>query len=282
MSEISKQRKVEGGLHELFRGTPKGPTYLAEAEFGLSQIEPFLERLPQGARVLEIGSGPCIVLAEIARSRPHLHVNGIEPMSSGFTHFRSFLEAMQAKLPNLRLFRGGYEDFPPSGEWDLMFLINVFEHLPDWRDFLSFTRERLAVGGTCVILCPNYGFPYESHFGIPVIGNKRITRKVFARRIESVEREKDLPGLYDSLNFVKLADVRAACTDRLLALETDFSVIRTMVGRLDSEPEFSERQKLIAPAAKILHRTGLLNWLLARRLIQDRLPYMKLVLKRKG
>jgi SAM-dependent methyltransferase len=282
VSGLIEQKRVESEIYELFSGAPKGPTYLAEAEFGLSQIQPFLERLTPGARVLEVGSGPCIALAEIARSWPYLDVHGIEPMSSGFAHFQSFLEAMQVKLPNMCLFRGGYEDFPPSDPWDLIFLINVFEHLPDWREFLSFIRERLAVDGTCVILCPNYGFPYESHFGIPVIGNKPITGRIFARRIAEFERTSDLAGLYDSLNFVKLADVRAACRDRNLALEVDCSVIRTLVNRLDSEPEFADRQKLVAPAARMLRRIGLLEWLLQRRSIQDRLPYMKLVLRREG
>lgn len=280
MSGMKSKLKVKEEFYELFSEVPNSATYLAEAEFGLTQLAPFLDPLKTSSRVLEVGSGPCIALAAIARARPDLMVEGIEPMSGGFAHFRGFINKMQTELPNMRLFRGGYEEFPTSEPWDLIFLVNVFEHLPDWRYFLEFLHQRLALSGTCVILCPNYGFPYEAHFRIPVIGNKEITKRFFAKRIADYERQKDVAGLYESLNFVKLCDVRAASKNYRLSLEVDCSVVRTMVDRLDSEPEFADRQKVIAPFARILRKTGLLEWLLTLRSFQDRLPYMKLILRK--
>lgn len=279
MSGLKPKLQVREELYELFSEVPNSATYLAEAEFGLKQISPFLDALKTCSRVLEVGSGPCIALAEIAHARPDLKVEGIEPMSSGFAHFRGFIDRMQMELPNMHLFGGGYEEFPTSEPWDLIFLVNVFEHLPDWRHFLKFLHERLATGGICVVLCPNYGFPYESHFRIPVICNKEITKRVFAKRIADFECQKDLEGLYESLNFVKLSDVRVACKNYRLSLEVDCSIVRTMVDRLDSEPEFSDRQKVIAPFARMLRKTGLLEWLLTLRSFQNRLPYMKLILR---
>ena len=48
----------------------------------------------------------------------------------------------------------------------------------DWRDFLSFANNSLAENGRLIILCPNYGFPYESHFHLPIIVNKSLTKTV--------------------------------------------------------------------------------------------------------
>ncbi len=274
--------EVGEDTYALFSQAPKGPTYLAEAEFGLAQIAPLIAALPAGSRVLEVGSGPCIALAGIARARPDLVVQGIEPVGSGFAHFQDFIESIQASCPNMHLFRGGYEQFPMSGGWDLIFLVNVFEHLPNWRHFLRFVRERLADNGACVILCPNYGFPYESHFRLPIILEKATTRRAFAKRIAQFEGEHDLRGLYDSLNFVKLADVRVAAREAGLALEVDVAVIRAMIDRLDSDREFASRQRAIAPLAKLVRRSALLDWMLSRESFQNRLPYMKLILRRKA
>ena len=279
MSTLTGTPQIERSLYQLLSQAPGGATYLAEAEFGLSQVAPYIAALPSGSRILEVGSGPCIALSTIARERPDLEVHAIEPMSAGFAHFRGFIDSIHVKLPNMHLFERGYEEFPVEGAWDLIYLVNVFEHLPDWRHFLRFVRERLAFGGKCIVLCPNYGFPYESHFRIPVVLNKGMTYKVFSDRILEFERRKGLSGLYSSLNFVKLADVRRSCRELGMTIQFDISIIRKLVDRLDVEPEFAERQKLIAPFAVLLRKTGLLDVLLSLRLIQNYLPYMQIVLQ---
>lgn len=138
----------------LFAGTAVGDTYLAEAAFGLSQVAPFLNNLPEGSRVLEVGAGPCIALEAFASARPDLFVQGIEPLGAGFAHFDRFIDDLSVAAPNFRLFRGGYEDFNGDTQWDFIFLVNVFEHLPNWKHFLDFVATRIAVDGTCLILCP--------------------------------------------------------------------------------------------------------------------------------
>ena len=64
-------------------------------------------------------------------------------------------------------------------KYDLIYCVNVFEHLNDWRKFLLVATEWLSKDGKIVILCPNYGFPYESHFRIPIFMNKAFTYKIF-------------------------------------------------------------------------------------------------------
>lgn len=271
---------VSQAVRNYFEGMAKGPTYLAESEFGLRQIFPFLTDLPEGARVLEVGSGPCILLAEIAERFPHLKVLGIEPMSDGFAFFQDFVGEMRAARPGMNVYMDGYENFSSDETWDLIFLVNVFEHLPDWRHFLGFVDRSLAHGGSCVVLCPNYGFPYESHFKLPVLWNKRITGATFRKRIDRFELENDNAGLYRSLNFVRLSQVRRAARDRGLKLTVETGIISEMIDRLDADPAFRARQKALAMPARFLKGSSLLDWLLRVPLVQDFLPYMKLILSK--
>jgi SAM-dependent methyltransferase len=269
---------VSKEIQDFCETAPKGATYLAEAEFGLRQMIPVLDELPTGARVLEVGSGPCIVLTTLAARYPDLYFQGIEPMGSGFALFESFLREMAPCEDRFTLFEGGYEDFPMTGDWDLIFLVNVFEHLPDWADFLDFVQNSLAPDGRCIVLCPNYGFPYEPHFSLPVVGNKRLTETLFRRRIEQFERRNGWDGLYASLNFVKLRQVRRTARNAGLTLTVQPEIVLEMVERLDTDLEFAKRQKSIAGFARALRRSGLLEWLVTRPAIQNLLPYMKLEL----
>ena len=101
----------------------------------------------------------------------------------------------------------GYEELSSHNKYDLIFCINVFEHLYDWRNFLEKISFLLNENGKLIVLCPNYGFPYESHFRIPVIFNKKITFYIFKKLIRVFENKNDCVGLWDSLNFVKKREI---------------------------------------------------------------------------
>jgi len=151
----------------------------------------------------------------------------------------------------------------------------------DWRDFLSFANNSLAENGRLVILCPNYGFPYESHFHLPIIVNKSLTKMLFRKKIKYFERNNDNAGLYQSLNFVRLRQVRRAAKAVGLNLSVNTEIINEMIERLDKDPSFKKRQNILAIPAQILKKTGLLNYLLKNKFLQNYLPYMQITLTRK-
>jgi SAM-dependent methyltransferase len=264
-----------------FEDMPKASTYIEEAEFGLRRILPVLQSLPNKARVLEVGSGPCILLAEINQRFPNLMLQGIEPMGDGFAFFNDFINNVQFRKSKISLHQGSYETFPDNGKWDTIFLINVFEHIVDWRDFLSFANNSLAKNGRLIILCPNYGFPYESHFHLPIIFNKSLTKMLFRKKIEYFERNNNNAGLYQSLNFVSLRQVRRAAKEMGLNLSVNTEIINEMVDRLDKDPFFQKRQNILAIPAQILKKAGLLKYLLKNKFLQNYLPYMQITLSQK-
>ncbi len=246
--------------------------FISEADFGYGYISSYLNTLSEGARVLEVGSGPCILLSQLTRDFPHLHIHGIEPIGSGFNFIASSAEALQ-KTKAFTLHKGGYEDFEGEHMFDLIFLINVMEHLPDWRHFLRFVQSRLTPKGKCIILCPNYAFPYESHFRLTIIGGKALTYRLLKRRIEWNENTFDAKGLWQSLNFITWKQLKEACRDMQLSFVSHTTIQRDMVARIETDPEFAKRQKYLVAIAKTLARLKVLDFLCHAR-FQRVHPYM--------
>jgi SAM-dependent methyltransferase len=265
-------------IRDCVNDLPKSETLLAEAAYGVNVIAPYLDVQAPGARVLEVGSGPGILLAHITQFHSALEIIGIEPVGLGFAASEPFIQRLAERFP-MRLERCGYQQFSSSQSFDLIFLINVFEHLPDWRDFLDFAERNLKIGGQCVILCPNYGFPYESHFRLPVIGGKALTGRLFHKKIAWHERERNADGLWKSLNFVTWTKLRAAVTGMKLRPKFDPYFLEEMVGRLRTDQEFRRRQSGIAWAARIVALSGLLRAFRWKKLWRYH-PYMHVTLTR--
>lgn len=255
----------------------------AEADFGLREIGPAVADLPHGARLLEIGCGTGYLLAQLSGRRPDLDLVGLEPIGKGFAKFEATLAGIEAAFSNLTVHRVPIEDFTLAGEgqgFDLIVSINVFEHLDDWRKAVDRSIELLNPNGRMIVLCPNYAIPYEPHFGIPIILGPGFTRRAFDRRIRRVERQADAEGLWRSLNFITVPELRRHCKSRRIALEFDRGVMARMLERLDTDPEFASRQAAVARLARLLRSLGL-AWM-SRRLPAVFSPYMKAVLSRGG
>jgi SAM-dependent methyltransferase len=252
----------------------------AEAEFGLREIRDEIDRLPAGARVLEIGCGTGCLLARLSILRPDLAFTGLEPIGKGFAKFEDAIGRVAAAHPSIRIHRTPIERFTPdpgARGFDLIFSVNVFEHLDDWRGTLARSVALLAPGGRILVLCPNYAFPYESHFGIPIIVGPGVTRRLFRRRIDHLERVLDASSLWDSLNFITVGAFRRECRAQGLEVAFDRQIMTRMLARLDTDAEFAARQGAMARIARVLARAG------AGRLLEilpaDLGPYMKAIVR---
>jgi len=271
------EQLIADELSSALKPFQNGQTILNEAEFGYRQIREHLEQCGPDARILEIGSGPCVLLSQLKIDFPHLDVTGIEPIGPGFDNFDSTLKQLMQKYC-FKLQETGYEEFTDKGPFDLIFLINVFEHLPDWRDFLEFVSERLKSDGKCVILCPNYGFPYESHFSLPIILNKKLTYAVFKKSIKRQESENRTHGLWQSLNFVKWSDVKVQAEQCGLDIWFDTSILRRMIGRFQCDEAFAQRQKSVGWLARLALRSGAVR-AFETPVLRMFNPYMHLVIR---
>lgn len=245
----------------------------AEAEFGFSHLKGPISSLPANSDILEVGCGSGILLSMLTEEFSHHTFNGIEPFGEGFLSLKELNAAVRKLGVNLLI--ESYEQH--QSKYDFIYCVNVFEHVNDWRHFLDWASNNLKENGIFLVLCPNYGFPYEPHFRIPITFNKGFTFTVFAKHILNFEKNNKCSGLWNSLNFVKKKDVLAYCKDNGsevgLNVSDDISIIDDMINRVSEDAEFRKRQSIIGRLASLSKAVGILNVI---KFFPNFLPYMKL------
>lgn len=227
--------------------------WVAEALFGWDEISPFV--LPS-SRGLEIGAGSGLL--SVRMSKVLNEVTALEPISKTFSHSEPVLKKVKAaNHKNITICRKSLESFEDEKEFDLIWSVNVFEHIDDWKAGLLKIKSLLRSGGRAIILCPNYDIPYESHFGLPVVGTKEITAKIFSKNIIQYEKTHSCPGLWQSLNFIRVSQIIKFARNNDLQVEVDKNITLRLFERFVSDTEFSKRHKGIGPILNWAYKFGL-------------------------
>jgi 2-polyprenyl-3-methyl-5-hydroxy-6-metoxy-1,4-benzoquinol methylase len=229
-------------------------TYCNEARFGLALVAPSLR---PGQRVLEIGTGIGLlagVLADIG-----VEITGIEPGAAGFGFMPALAAVVTESLNSQRPFQPsdiGATTLDPSvhGQFDLIYSMNVLEHLLQLDASMAAMTGVLKPGGTMFHMCPNYTVPYEPHFAIPLVPfAPRLTRFVFPQRL------RQLPGVWDELNFVTAGRLRRIAKKSGLRVAFEPGVTGAIVRRILTDPLLAARQGPgLRAFAAIVNRSGLL------------------------
>tara|TARA_A100001015_G_scaffold321423_1_gene452079 strand:+ start:2159 stop:3013 length:855 start_codon:yes stop_codon:yes gene_type:complete len=230
--------------------------------------------------ILEIGSGTGILLNEFSKYFPSKKFIGLDPYESGFHNYEDITNELKKK-DNLNFIKGHLKDFDKKLKFDLIFSFNVFEHVENQLDFVKISYDLLKDGGKKLIFFPNYDFPYEPHFVIPLIINKSITYKLFKNRIvkhEAITKEK---GLWEGLNFNGKKKIEKMLHEQKIEFEFDETIKDKLFQRIkdDQSKYFRKRQNFVSNLA-----------LLSKKIYLDKLvfnflkipfPYLKLIIKKK-
>lgn len=228
----------------------------AEAAFGLNEMASFFNGATSLKKVLEVGCGTGVLLSKLSQSNPAIKFTGLEPIGPGFTQFAEALELIKSEFENISFIHDRIEDLQTNEKFDLIFSVNVFEHLSDWRRATDICVSMLAPGGKLVVLCPNYSFPYESHFALPILGSKGLTYWAFKKRIDYLEEVFDARGLWGSLNFITSRQFIRHCRAMRFSVTFDNSIMKRMLDRLETDTEFRKRQSGLAKLAVLGNRLG--------------------------
>ena len=167
---------------------------IGEVKFGYSEIKSFI-RTDEVKKILEIGSGPGMLISELKNLFPSIEMTGLEPSIRGYDRYKKIFNSLKQKstnIKNLNLVNNDIKNFQTEEKYDLIFSVNVLEHVEDWIIYLENAKKLLSPKGKCVILCPNYDFPYESHYIIPIIINKNFTKFLFKNKIETHDKKHNL------------------------------------------------------------------------------------------
>lgn len=141
--------------------------YLEEAAYLLDLVRPFLR---PGIRLLEVGGG--LGLFHVMVRAEGADVISLEPSIAGFSVFRDFGLSLLRELtgqPDRFLDMCVENTNLPDSYFDMVVSNNVLEHVRDPVRALQEMYRVLSYGGMLLHSCPNYLFPYEPHYKVPVI-----------------------------------------------------------------------------------------------------------------
>jgi len=226
-------------------------TYINEARVSFRLIE---HDIAVGHRVLEVGSGLCLL--SFFLHREGFNIVALEPALGGFELFDVAKNVIadhfsESDLPILECTAQALDDVE-HGQFDLIFSNNVLEHIPEWEQALAAMRGVLTTNGYMLHACPNYTFPYEPHYGVPVFRHfPQLSKRLF------LPADAD-EGIWHSLNFITCTQVKRFCARHRLRCSFSPGLLYRAMLRLESDPLFRERhQGVVAAMAVFALRSGL-------------------------
>jgi len=268
-SKILRSTHYTPEEYDLFR------TYLGEVNIGLQTI---IDHIDRDMRILEVGSGIGVLGQFLIENGFDIH--GIEPAGTGFGLMDMFsrdVRGICGRGAPYTVAPKGCEDLNPEedGPYDFIFSIHVMEHVPDIAAAMAGMTSVLKTDGKMVHLCPNYRFPYDPHYSIPILfWSPGLTKFIYRKKITAA------PEIWESLNFVTAAGLKKIGRESDLQSQFKRGVMANFVRRLTTDPIFSKRHNsFAAKLARGLGATPLLSVL--KHLPPTLLSPMIITLKRK-
>ena len=238
--------------------------YVQEAEFFEDVLTKEVSKLPIGSHLVEIGAGIGLLALNLAAQG--YNVTAFEPEASGFTEMHSMRETIVSKwvgkFPAVNFVDKYIDDTTKLDKLaDYMFVINVIEHVPDYRLLIVNALKLKSDSATLRLICPNYAIPYEPHLEIPIILTKNLTWRIFKTRIA----KSTIPNPVDfwkDLSWPSQRKLKKLLKEIGVAAEFSRDATNHYISRALNGPKFIERKgpvfgkllKMFATIAKHLTR----------------------------
>lgn len=185
--------------------------YEGEARFGRQYITADLAQLAAGATVLEVGAGSLLLSCQLVREG--FKVTALEPVGDGFSHFERMRELILERAKALdcvpHMLNQRAENLSIKDYFDFAFSVNVMEHVNDVKTVIVNIGASLRPSANYRFTCPNYLFPYEPHFNLPIFFSKKMTKSLFNNKIVGRVGLQDPIGTWKSLNWITVWQVNA-------------------------------------------------------------------------
>lgn len=198
-------------------------------------------QLKPDARILEVGAG--YGLASICLAMMGFSVTALEPGGIGFEDYLSASAAF-AKMCNVEIQHldstAEDVDFSKYEKFDVIVSNNVLEHIEKIDDALRNLNNALNPDGLMVHSCANYSFPYEPHFGVPLLPLfPSLTRHILPKRITN-------DGVWKSLNFITARQVKLNMRQSGMRVYFRRGTMAASITRLRNEDIFAARHRLLS------------------------------------
>tara|TARA_B100001750_G_scaffold213013_1_gene195204 strand:+ start:20 stop:847 length:828 start_codon:yes stop_codon:yes gene_type:complete len=240
-----------------------------------TEIEPLISYSDQ---ILDVGSGAGFLVNYL--SSQGYKIQGFDNYLYN-PHTRAINRAINSReeVKNCDI-----RDFHIEKKFDVIFLHNVIEHLDNWEESVEMLNTKLNNKGKIIFLLPNYSFPIECHFMLPIFLNRDLTYKIFKKRIKKFEVMHNREGLWDSLNFIKPKEIRDYYLSKNYNVKFDKSYFTNFLSRLihNINPKSVHRTNklhyLLVLTAKIFYKTKLIN--IYQYLPLSFQPFIKIIIQK--
>ena len=140
---LGPRRKYSGCLWDENVGT------LAESEEAMLALTCERARIADGQRILDLGCGWGSLSLWLAENYPRAEIVGV----SNSHGQRRYIESRIAELglTNLQIITADVNDFAPSGTFDRIVSIEMFEHMRNWKELLRRASTWLEPGGKMLV-----------------------------------------------------------------------------------------------------------------------------------
>lgn len=163
---------------------------------------------------------------------------------------------------NIELIRAGIEEISNQKQYDFIFSINVMEHLNDPYHVLRNIPKLLKANSCYRFICPNYNFPYEPHFAKVLLQRKKQSFYLPERRIDWIKTNGgDAKGLYKSLNFITLREIKKTAKRSGLQLTINPEATLNLLRRAMNDPILRRRHRLFSCLIKVINSLKLVKLL---------------------
>lgn len=213
--------------------------------------------LTPAMRILEVGAG--IGLLSHRLKLRGLNIVALEPGASGFSDNARVGKALQEYLATegfTMLDREASTLTPAKdGCFDLIFSVNVLEHIPDLEGNIAAMTRVLGPGGVMLHTCPNYTVPYEPHYALPLVPG-------FPQAVTWLRPSLRDETMWQSLNFVTAGRIKKIAKSLDLNVRFRRGLLFDALSRMDSDPEFATRHPhAFRTALAALRTAGLIGLL---------------------
>ena len=227
--------------------------YAGEVGVGVELLRGFLA---PGQRILEVGAG--VGLLSVWLIRQGRSVVLLESGAGGFDANSRLLSAVLEWFevqPTVLPHRAEQLDPREHGTFDLIFSVNVLEHIPALEEAMAAMTGVLARNGVMRHTCANYTVPYDPHYELPLIP---LAPRATAWLVPGLARQE----VWQSLNFITHGRVMRFCRRHGLACQFDRGQLAQALNRMNRDAAFlSRRGRLARLIHGLVQSTGMIGLL---------------------
>jgi len=272
-------KKLRDRYLNLFDDDNKCDFVLTDVLFAFNEIYPLINSNKVN-KILEVGCGTGILLKELSDLFPDKKFVGIDPHESGFHNYENLSKKINNDSSNIIINHQNLDKINLNDKFDLIFSFNVFEHIKDQNQYLINTQNYLSDFGKNLVFCPNYDFPYEPHFFIPIIFNKKITFFIFKNKINQHEILTGEKGLWEGLNLNGKKKIEKFLKQNNFLFKYDETIKDRFFDRIENDPSkyFRKRQGFVSKLALIGKKFYLDKIMF--NFFKVPFPYLKLIIQK--